>query len=50
MDEILIYGASDDLIEIESTAFPNEEFNVYLSEPNDSVILAISDGSLLRAR
>lgn len=50
MDEIIIYGASDDLIEIESTSFSAEEFNVYLNQPSDSVILAVSDGTVLRAR
>lgn len=50
MDEIVIYGASDDLIEIESTAFGDEEFNVYLDSASESVILAVSDGTLLRVR
>ncbi len=49
MDEIVIYGASDDLIEVESTSFRDEEFNVYLNE-SESVILAVSDGTLLRVR
>lgn len=50
MDEIVIYGASDDLIEIESTSFGAEEFNVLLDYPEDSLILAVSDGTLLRVR
>jgi hypothetical protein len=50
MDEIVIYGASDDLIEVESTSFRDEEFNVFLNQAHESVILAISDGTLLRVR
>lgn len=50
MDEIVIYGASDDLIEIESTSFGAEEFNVMLDYPEDVVLLAISDGTVLRVR
>jgi len=50
MDELTIYGASDDLIEIDGTSFPAEEFNVYLDTPSDSLILAVSDGTLLRVR
>ena len=45
MDEIVIFGASDDLIEIESTSFRNEEFNI-LSTPGH--IIAVSDGTVLR--
>lgn len=48
MNEIEIYGASDDLIEVESTSFRPEEFNVYLNEPSDSLLLAVSDGTVLR--
>jgi len=49
VSELVIYGASDDLIEIESSEFGAEEFNYYLvDEP--SFVLAISDGSLLRGR
>jgi hypothetical protein len=43
---IKIYGASDDLIEIEGDI--QEEFNVYLRDEHDSRILAVSDGTLLR--
>lgn len=50
MDEIVIYGASDDLIEIESTSFPNEEFGVWPDNPLHSIILAVSDGTILRVR
>jgi hypothetical protein len=50
MDEIVIYGASDDLIEVESTRFGAEEFNIMLDYPEQSVLLAVSDGSLLRVR
>jgi hypothetical protein len=55
MDEIVVYGASDDLIEVESTSFGPEEFNVnyaeYLSDSEGvSLILAVSDGTLLRVR
>lgn len=47
MDEIIIYGASDDLIEIDSTNFPPEEFNV---DCDTISVLAFSDGTLLRVR
>jgi hypothetical protein len=51
MDEIVIYGASDDLVEIESTAFGVEEFNVwsseYLSDGMPKFRLAVSDGTIL---
>ena len=47
MNEVIIYGASDDLIEIESTSFGAEEFSV---DCDSSIILAISDGTLLRVR
>lgn len=50
MDEIVIYGASDDLIEIEATAFTDEEFGVWLDSPQHSIILAVSDGTILRVR
>jgi hypothetical protein len=50
MDEIVIYGASDDLIEVDSTTFRAEEFNVYLNNASDSLILAVSDGTVLRVR
>jgi hypothetical protein len=50
MDELIIYGASDDLIEIEATAFRDEEFNVYLAAPTDSLFLGVSDGTLFRVR
>ncbi len=48
MDELTIYGASDDLVEIEGSV--NEEFNLILDKYSDSAILAVSDGTLLRVR
>lgn len=48
MAELTIYGASDDLIEVEGTL--REEFNVYLDLDSDVLYLAISDGTLLRVR
>lgn len=48
MPELIIYGASDDLIEIEG--FIREEFNAWLEHPMSSTYLAISDGTLLRVR
>lgn len=53
MAEIVIYGASDDLIEVEATDFRDEEFNVgYAEYQHDSegarLLLAISDGTVLR--
>jgi hypothetical protein len=50
MDEIVIYGASDDLIEIEATAFADEEFGVYPADGSDTLLLAVSDGSVFRVR
>jgi len=50
VDEIKIYGASDDLIEVESTSFRAEEFNVYLNQPSDTLLIAVSDGTVLRVR
>lgn len=47
MDEVVIYGASDDLIEIESKSFRNEEFNV---DSYGSYVVAVSDGSVFRVR
>jgi hypothetical protein len=46
MREIVIYGASDDLIEVEPTDFPAEEFNVSCDDEN--LLLAVSDGTVLR--
>lgn len=44
MPDLIIYGASDDLIEVEGAI--NEEFN-----PRDSdTLIAVSDGTLLRIR
>ena len=43
-----VYGASDDLIEVEGDII--EEFNVYMDDDEDSRLLAFSDGTLLRAR
>jgi hypothetical protein len=48
MTKITLYGASDDLIEIESTSFPDEEFNVY--SPESSLLIAVSDGTWFRVR
>jgi hypothetical protein len=50
MHEVTIYGASDDLIEVESTSFRDEEFNVNLDSAQDSLLLAVSDGTVLRVR
>jgi hypothetical protein len=55
MAEIVIYGAGDDLIEIEATDFRNEEFNVGYAEYQQdgegaSLLLAVSDGTILRVR
>jgi len=50
LDEIVLYGASDDLIEVESTSFPDEEFGVWSDNPQHSIILAVSDGTILRVR
>lgn len=50
MNELTIYGASDNLIEVESTSFRAEEFNVYLQNPADTLLLAVSDGTVLRVR
>jgi hypothetical protein len=48
VNELIIYGASDDLIEIEG--YIREEFNAYLNEESEGLILAVSDGTLLRVR
>jgi hypothetical protein len=52
MDEIVIYGASDDLIEVESTSFRAEEFNVLnaacMEDGMPKFMLAVSDGTVLR--
>lgn len=50
INTLVIYGASDDLIEIDSEhqhMLPSEEFNV-LGMPGDSWTLGVSDGTLLR--
>lgn len=44
---IKIYGASDDLIEIEGDI--EEEFGFFPDDEEDSRVLAFSDGTLLRA-
>jgi len=44
---LIIYGASDDLIEIEGDI--TDEFNVYLNG-DETVLLAVSDGTLLRVK
>jgi len=46
-ETIQIYGASDDLIEIEG-AF-RQEFSQYDPDENDGYTLAVSDGTLLGA-
>ena len=43
---IKIYGASDDLIEIEGDI--REEFNWFPDDENEKRLLAVSDGTLLR--
>lgn len=43
---IKIYGASDDLIEIEGDI--QEEFNWFPKDENEKRLLAVSDGTLLR--
>jgi hypothetical protein len=43
---VTIYGASDDLIEIEGDI--REEFNHYSNEDDDARLLGFSDGTLLR--
>lgn len=48
MGEIIIYGASDDLIEIEGNI--REEFSSYPPEDDETLILAVSDGTVLRVR
>jgi hypothetical protein len=48
MTEITIYGASDDLIEIDGAI--REEFGCVLDVPGESAIIAVSDGTLLRVR
>ncbi len=55
MEELVLYGASDDLIEIEATAFRNEEFNVgyaeYLSDSEGAnLLITVSDGTVFRVR
>jgi hypothetical protein len=45
---ITIYGASDDLIEIDGDL--REEFNYYSTNWEQNGFLAISDGTLLRVR
>jgi hypothetical protein len=48
MAEIFLYGASDDLIEIEGSIY--EEFNTWLEHGEGPVYIAVSDGTLLRVR
>lgn len=43
---IIIYGASDDLIEIDGEI--REEFSLHLDEPEDSALLFVSDGTVIR--
>lgn len=50
MDTIVIYGASDDLIEIESSSFPNEELNPLGRVSWEGMFVAVSDGSIFRVR
>jgi len=49
MSKIVIYGASDDLIEVAASGFRDEEFNVY-ADGTEQVLLAVSDGTVLRVR
>lgn len=46
--EVRITGASDDLIEIDGDI--SEEWNWYSSDAQDSRLIAVSDGTLLRVR
>lgn len=43
---IIIYGASDDLIEIEGEF--REELSLRLDTPEDSALLFVSDGTVIR--
>lgn len=45
---VTIYGASDDLIEIDGDIY--EEFGWYASDDDASTLVAVSDGTLLRIR
>lgn len=45
---VIVYGASDDLIEVECPLF-NEEFSATSTAPNGD-LLAFSNGSVLRIR
>jgi hypothetical protein len=47
MSELTIYGASDDLIEVDGCI--REEFNFYPRE-DESLLIGVSDGTLLRVR
>ena|SRR5688572_12771626 len=46
MDTVTIYGASDDLIEVEGAV--GDEFNAYSSDEDTKHYLSFSDGTLLR--
>jgi hypothetical protein len=48
VNELIIYGASDDLIEIDGSV--REEFGCMLDTAQESAYLAISDGTVLRVR
>jgi hypothetical protein len=48
INTITVYGASDDLIEVEGDI--REEFNFNPDDDDDHRLLAFSDGTLLRAR
>lgn len=48
MNELIIYGASDDLIEVEGSL--RSEFNIYWEDDGEAGYVAVSDGTLLRVR
>lgn len=48
MGYLRLFGYSDDLVEVEGDL--SEEFDWYADDPNESRLLAISDGHLLRIR
>ena len=48
MSKITVYGASDDLIEIEGDI--SEEFNYPYNADDKGVLLAFSDGTLARIK
>lgn len=48
MATVTIYGASDDLVEIEGDL--REEFSFYSDEDDEGRLLGFSDGTMLRVR